>query len=83
MNNTQLPEITKEEFIYGSALIMQALLLAIKEIRSITMLIPLSTMSETQLRQHFINAAGQKVRAMSDEQFAEFCLAHFKSDDFK
>lgn len=78
-----LQHIPNKEYIVGSALIMQALICAIDEIRTISLLLPLSTMSQRQLRRHFLREAGKKMESMSEEQFAEFISKHFNSDDFE
>ncbi|MCT7971103.1 hypothetical protein [Laspinema olomoucense] len=78
-----LKHIPNKEYIFGSAMIMQALMLAIAEIRSISLLLPLSTMSKRQLRRHFIKKAGETIRNMNEEQFLAFINEHFSSDDFE
>ncbi|AFY80183.1 hypothetical protein [Oscillatoria acuminata] len=78
-----LRPVPNKELIFGSAMIMIALLYAIKEIRTISLLLPLSTMSTRQLRRHFIRKAKKKLGNMTEDEFATFIAEHFNSDDFQ
>lgn len=78
-----LRHVPNKEYIFGSALIMLALMEAVKEIRTISLLVPLSTMSQRQLKRHFLKKAGERLRNMTEEEFAAFSTEHFNSDDFE
>lgn len=78
-----LQHIPEKEYLFGCAMIMLALMEAIREIRSISLLLPLSTMSLRQLRKHFLGKAREKLQTMTEEEFAAFIFEHFNSDDFE